>query len=30
MYDIIFYKDKNNHSEIVELLDNLQEQAKTN
>lgn len=30
MYDIIFYKDKNNHSDIVEMLDNLQEQAKTN
>lgn len=30
MYDLIFYKDKNNHSDIVEMLDDLQEQANTN
>lgn len=28
MYDIIFYEDKNNHSEIVELLNNLQDRQK--
>lgn len=29
MYDVIFYKDKNEHSDIVDMLDDLQEQAKT-
>lgn len=30
MYEIIFYKDKNGKSEIIDLLDELQEKAETN
>ena len=29
MYDLIFYKDKNGKSEIIDFLDELQEKAKT-